>query len=441
MFLDNGRPTIDARTGRFLQNSPTRRNNASGNDATDGALIIAPGPRSLGGPNQGPAAFDNGKFREVAVPLGEIRTDETGRLIVVGGFGHSGSKPTTPLTNQFADNDNWYDDSSDGPVTASIRFSDGRVENAKPAWVIACQPKFAPAFSPLVTLYDMLYDLSAGDGNLLPGAPARPAFESDVWPILQRVLNYQWVNTYARDNHGPGGRADFSDKNRWNGLDDPGAAGATNRQRIFSLLRDPSSSNPPARLPWMPALFSDDYAEDQSRSLTLTRVQYSILNAWAGGNFDRTRTVAPELMPDALTRITLQACVGAAFFPGIEGGRRLRDRSLYVANEPFRLSPATLKAGEVTECMALPWQADFFDCTWEDGAGKGWWPTHRPDDVLLEASPADGPKQWIDGVNDMNELVARWSQLGIVVAREQPDGSVVYVETERTLAGPRTSKE
>jgi hypothetical protein len=101
----------------------------------------------------------------------------------------------------------------------------------------------------------------------------------------------------------------------------------------------------------------------------------------------------------------------------------------------------TLKAGEVTESMALPWQADFFDCTWEDGAGKGWWPTHRPDDVLLEASPADGPKQWIDGVNDMNELVARWSQLGIVVAREQPDGSVVYVETERTLAGPRTSKE
>jgi L-Lysine epsilon oxidase N-terminal/L-lysine epsilon oxidase C-terminal domain len=440
-FLDNGRPTIDAKTGRFIENSPIRRNNATGDEAADSDLIIAPGPRSLTGINQGPAPFDTGKFRGVAVPLGEIRTDQANRLIVVGGFGHSGSSPATPLANEFADNDNWYDDTADGPVAASIRFSDGRVENAKPAWVIACQPKFAPAFSPLVTLYDMLYDLSASDGTLLPAAPTRPGFDTDIWPILQRVLNYQWVNTFARDNHGPGGRADFSDKNRWRGLDDPSAAGTSNRQKIFSLLRDPSSVSPPARHPWMPALFSDDYAEDQDRSLTLTLVQYSILKAWASGNFDRTRAVAPELMPDTLTRITLQACVGGAFFPGIEAGRRLRDRSLYIANEPFRLSHEALKAGEVTECMALPWQADFFDCTWEDGTGKGWWPTHRPDDVLLEASPGDEPKQWIDGVADMNELVARWSQLGIVAARQQQDGSVAYVETERTLAGPRTSKE
>jgi hypothetical protein len=439
-FLDNGRPTIDAKTGRFLQNSPARRNNATGDDVADSDLIIAPGSRSLSGLNQGPAPFDTGKFRGVAVPLGEIRTDQTGRLIVVGGFGRSGSNPATPLTNEFADNDNWYDDTSDGPVAASIRFSDGRIESVKPAWVIACQPKFAPAFSPLVTLYDMLYD-SASDAHLLPGAPPKPGFDADVWPLLQRVLNYQWINTFARDNHGPGGRADFTDKNRWRGLDDPSAASASNRHKIFSLLRDPSSASPPAGLPWMPALFSDDYAEDQNLPLTLTRVQYAILKAWASGNFDRTRAVAPELMPDALTRATLQACVGGAFFPGIEAGRRLRDRALYMANEPFRLSHPALKAGEVTECMALPWQADFFDCTWEGGASKGWWPTHRPDDVILEASPGDGPKQWIDGVADMNELVARWSQLGIVVARQQPDGSVAYVETERTLVGPRTSKE
>jgi L-lysine epsilon oxidase-like protein len=441
-FLDNGgRPTIDAATGRFIANSPVRRNNATGDDAADSDLIIAPGSRSLSGLNEGPAPFDTGKFRGTAVPLGEIHTDQTGRLIVVGGFGRSGSNPATPLTNQFADNDNWYDDTADGPVTASIKFSDGRVEKAKPAWVIACQPKFAPAFSPLVTLYDTLYDLSAGNEALLPGPPARPGFDVDIWPILQRVLNYQWVNTFARDNHGPGGRADFTDQNRWRGLDDPSAAGSSNRQKIFSLLRDPSSANPPARRPWMPALFSDDYANDQDRSLALTSVQYGILKAWAAGNFDRTRTVPPELMPDTLTRITLQACVGGAFFPGIEAGRRLRDRSLYMANEPFRLSPDALKAGEVTACMALPWQADFFDCTWEDGAGRGWWPTHRPDDVLIEASLSDGPKQWIDGVANMNELVERWFQLGIVAARQQPDGSIAYVETERTLAGPRTSKE
>jgi hypothetical protein len=80
------------------------------------SLIIDPGPRSLTGPNRA-VPFDTGTFLGVAVPLGEVRTDRHGRLLVLGGFGQSASPTSAPLTT-FANNDGWYDDVSDGPVTA-----------------------------------------------------------------------------------------------------------------------------------------------------------------------------------------------------------------------------------------------------------------------------------------------------------------------------------
>jgi hypothetical protein len=57
------------------------------------SLTIDPGPRTISGRNQSGAAyqFDSGTFMGVKVPLGEVRTDEAGRLIVLGGFGHAAS--------------------------------------------------------------------------------------------------------------------------------------------------------------------------------------------------------------------------------------------------------------------------------------------------------------------------------------------------------------
>jgi len=54
------------------------------------SLIIDPGPRTLTGPDQR-TRFDGGRFRGIGVPLGDLRTDEDGRLLVLGGFGKSGS--------------------------------------------------------------------------------------------------------------------------------------------------------------------------------------------------------------------------------------------------------------------------------------------------------------------------------------------------------------
>jgi hypothetical protein len=105
-------------------------------------LVVDPGPRRISGQGEpvknGKAPpsrhFDTGSFLGTQVPLGEIKTDEAGRLLVLGGFGKSGStlpgnpigsNPAPEFHDYFANNDYWYDDISDGPVTATVTLPDG----------------------------------------------------------------------------------------------------------------------------------------------------------------------------------------------------------------------------------------------------------------------------------------------------------------------------
>src|SRR5262245_15110058 len=55
------------------------------------------------------------------IVLATLRTDEAGRLLVVGGPGKSGSPLNAPI-KFFSDNDGWYDSVSDGPVSATLRI-------------------------------------------------------------------------------------------------------------------------------------------------------------------------------------------------------------------------------------------------------------------------------------------------------------------------------
>jgi hypothetical protein len=100
-------------------------------------LIVDPGARSISGASQGPVPFDSGRFLGVSVPLGELRTDAAGRLLVLGGFGHSDvTQDGKPITT-FANNDFWYDDTSDGPVTATVTFGEGPMEKSFPVAALA----------------------------------------------------------------------------------------------------------------------------------------------------------------------------------------------------------------------------------------------------------------------------------------------------------------
>lgn len=62
---------------------PTTLRNVAVGDRSK--LAILPIARSVSGSNAGPTAFDDGKFMGSQVYLGELRTDENGRLIVLGG--------------------------------------------------------------------------------------------------------------------------------------------------------------------------------------------------------------------------------------------------------------------------------------------------------------------------------------------------------------------
>ena len=98
------------------------------------------------------------------MPLGEIRSDDANHLLVLGGLGKSASPPGSGLSDYWG-NDDWYDDVSDGPVSATITI---RATNTSPAvvgaWVIVAPPKFAPGIDNVITLYDRVFQAMVDAG-------------------------------------------------------------------------------------------------------------------------------------------------------------------------------------------------------------------------------------------------------------------------------------
>jgi hypothetical protein len=307
-----------------------------------------------------------------------IYEDGTGRLLVLGGLGRAG----TPFPKykklkddgdfDFANHDGWFDDISDGEVIAKVTLKDGRELYVKSAWVIVAPPKFAPELQTVVTLYDTLHQVAI-DRGLIPNPFSDPtfwpSFNRDIFPILRRADQMRWV--FAKSDVGH----DFS----------VGSAKQNVRMHIFHQFRVPSGHprEPGTGTGRMPFAWSDLYNEP-STSGTLTVTQYNMMRAWAEGNFQNDWDGAPpplsfEISPAGLDRAALEACVGAAFYPGIEASWKMRDVFKYV--EPFRLDPQSLSPGDISQQMSLPWQTDFVDCAYEDP--YVWWPAQRPINVLL----------------------------------------------------------
>lgn len=86
--------------------------------------------------------------------LGEPRTDAAGRVFVVGGAGVVAKAPSAAAISEYANNDGWFDDVSDGPVTATLRLrGDGKAVTVpvSGAWIVVGPPDFAPDLRPAVT--------------------------------------------------------------------------------------------------------------------------------------------------------------------------------------------------------------------------------------------------------------------------------------------------
>lgn len=436
------------------------------------SLVIDPGPRTVSSPGQS-ASFEGGNFRGIDVPLGDIAMDDDGRLLVLGGHGMtSTSNPGQPITN-YANNDLWHDDVSDGPVTATVKLkASGKVMDVQPAWVAIAPPDFAPDVTSVVTLFDVAVDVALRNGMAnVPGGPAStPSFTADIAPIFERLDALQWVQQGAR---GAGREAAvFTDLNVL------AAASDQTRAEIFARFRNPhldptsEEARQQANAEFLPALSGDSgttFPGRPQRWLTLTRTQYDTLAKWKDGNFAKDwqggfPEVKRDITPGGLDRAALEAGSGGAFYPGIEGGWILRNPQAYAA--PFRLSHDVMKPGYVTRHMACPWQADFFECM------SSWWPAQRPDEVLTleayrkvreieetlaDAAPGGAEAKrlerekarllaerslWARGLPQDSPagdvaMIESWAQHGFVVAADQDgerftiDGKAVLVEAER----------
>lgn len=353
-----------------------------GNGEPEADLVIDPGARSVSGANQ-TQLFDTGSIRfagqePVVVPLGEIRTDTDGRLLVLGGSGTSASPAGRPLPS-FWGNPGWYDDASDGPVSASIQLK-GSTEThaAVGAWVIVTPPKFAPHQDSPTTLHDRIFQVMVDAG--LATAPATTSYTRDIYPILQRARDIRWV--YETSAHS------------W---PDPVIAPAL-RAAIFERLAPPGD---------MPLLNGGDFE--------LTPAQRTHLQRWRDGEFedDWQGVPSPEasVSPSGLDRAALDAAVGASFFPGIEaGGLDAANRPILTPGnyaEAFRIDHAVVKPGGITASMALPWQADFIACA------DNWWPVPRPNRVIPRGESEY--VEWARGVDSFATMVEVWHTLGFIV--------------------------
>jgi hypothetical protein len=400
---------------------PARRN-ASIERGKRKALIIGPATAQIEGQNQKSDPLE-GQFLDKPTPvqLGQLLTDRRGRLMVLGGRGESATVAQDNPLRTFANNDAWHDDTSDGPVTAEVTLTDGtKLEVRNRAWVICGPPKFSPYTNNVVTVYDAMteailrHKIPWPETEIgPPPAPDQVSFTRDIFPVLDRLNGYQWVSQRAQRGHSPGKAGAFLSADTMITLSDPEAAKAPDslHKAIFKRLRTPiihppfdtnpvpgSISLPPdsveainqANLTYMPPLAGDEGDKTQGDPTTffsLTETQYVKFSLWKDGNFVNDWPGAPPVpepvdeldvneQPSALTRAALEACQGGAFFPGIEVTSILRYASFY--SEALRLSAAH-EAGDITKWMALPWQADFYECR------DHWWPVARPDDVVPES--------------------------------------------------------
>jgi hypothetical protein len=410
---------------------PRRNANVKGDDRQ--GLVIDGGPRSIRGTDTSGEEYQFwGKFQKTDVYLGEVQTDNAGRLLFLGGCGKSDSPTGTPIyttPDTFINADGWYDDVSDGPVTAEVTI-EGRTIPVEGAWVVTAPPDYGPGLKAVRTLYDLLFDLYVRQGWL--PFPETVSFRRDVYPILRRLSRLQWANKGFAAQFGPGGPNDFEDPDYLAKLAQSSAPGAFDtygelRRQVYNSFRDPDGTDNDA-LPW-PWIYGDAMdvpvpANTPRQNATVSPTQYGILRLWAAGDFeadwDEEETVPRRIedvplaeQPAMLDRAALEFCLADAFHPGCEVTWPIRHLTMFCA--PFRirhrrpdtpdpdydkeltpvkaLSPTgPLHAqgpGDLTRWMGLPWQADTSMC--QSGYSPDYdpylptfWPARVPNQVLTQ---------------------------------------------------------
>lgn len=406
---------------------PRRNKKVSG--AERATLELTPAPSSIRGVKQSGEEL-LGEFKGESVSLGQLHTDEAGRLLFLSGRGRaespSGAPPFDPHDKDTFNNaDDWFDDIADGPVDAKLSI-EGQPIPVEGAWVVVAPPNYAPEITGWRTLYDLLVDSYIAAGWL--AVPETTSFQRDVLPALTRLPGLQWVNQGFMIF----GKGQLYDLTNLETLERLGAAPSGGvdpnrqlREGVFAMFRPPNSSlNQPRLWPW---LYGDTYDGTVEASsphtmlespqllwLHLTRwAQGEFIGDWQAGSVEPTQIEDVPLadQPTTLDRAALDACLADAFHPGCELTWPMRHVSLF--ESPFRvrrrntpepdygplLGHAQLESldgplyaqppGGLTRWMGLPWQGDTAYCRsgYEpdfDPYLPAYWPARVPNHVLSE---------------------------------------------------------
>jgi|GEM_PF-403674 len=504
-------------------------------------LFIDPGPRKISGINQEvaidrnpsndyptyPRQFppDETPQGEVINKLGDLKTDSDGNLLVLGGKGNSQGQ--IPL-DSYGGADTWYDDISDGSVTCTIITDKGSINVLGKAWVIVGPPDFAPELVNIASWDDSIFDVGVRSGRLLEGLYDEGSYsdpdlsingfdksfqvnyQRDILPIIKRIAGYQWVANVQSMS------AFFSD---FNDLDpeniSPNADIIERRKEFFDYFQKPIPQEPitngnystqfnlfvdPAdpKIPKMPLNSGSNSVSNYNikKFMALTRTQYFFLRQWAFGICTNVEPVYANV--DSRNRASVGNVVGLPQCPGIEITWTTQNKVIYDDNDVYRIKQKDIdnavgltpsrdecegggcEPGDLTKRMAIPWQADFFNCTIQhvnfntedtnkydpdDGFGGAppsewprdtlipkpptyyayWWPPQAPWDVLVgdhtEAAQAAAGDlsaglqvNFMRGINSYSQMVNQgWSYLGFI-RNQNANASGFYpyfVETER----------
>ncbi|KAG8934016.1 hypothetical protein FRC02_010753 [Tulasnella sp. 418] len=361
------------------------------------------------------------------VYLGELQTDEAGRLIFLGGRGESRSVANPhvpqPMIEAEFDNMDWVDDTCDGTVELTVTHIESKEEMPTPkfkSWVICGPPKFARGARSPTTLYDVIEEIYEQRKRTQEGYEVeKPSFYYQIWDIFECTWILSWLNNFARA-HGPHGLGyNFMDHESKLALKPKGGSEPDlhkrERRKVFQFIRMPLSHKYEKQRKaqcmeiYMPRLSGESWdipelhrpAEekpiDPNRFLSLTELQFDRLEKWMKGDFETgVKTSPPDSLediplaeqPGALTRAALEWCIGAPLCPGIEVHWTAALPDTYdfevelkpgmKLDPPFRIAKH-VKPGDLTQTLAVPWQSDFYQCN------THWWPSTRPDDVVPEA--------------------------------------------------------
>ncbi|HEV7919801.1 MAG TPA: LodA/GoxA family CTQ-dependent oxidase [Thermoanaerobaculia bacterium] len=469
-------PSFDGSQGTAPKQSGLRNANA----ADRAQLVIDPGPREISGrKTQGKKyAFTGGKFFGKEVPLGELRTDDAGRLLFFPAHGHSASRSGDPATT-FANNTGWHDDIADGPVQATVTIK-GRPMSVEHAWVVVAPPDYAPGVMAVVTMYDVIAEASA---QIDPSVQPRvPSFTRHVAPTFIRLAQNQWVNAGFGKLFGFDSPLDLEDLLPT--LGDNSEFARPLREQLFARFRSPDyrTMEPDA----IPPVYGDSTnipATDPRQWYAVTAYQYDILRRWAAGEFaaDWTGAKAPRRLeeypvaeqPWALDYSALENTIGGPFHPGCEMTWPMRQPILYQSAfrlklrrgpapdyGPYLNSRVCLGAGgpldgsgpgDVSRWMAVPWQTDTSSCLyaytgWQDGVFlPTFWPVRVPNTVLTDEQYAivndpaqpygdrfdafkyDNRQYWLRALPPrenykavINTFVTQWNEVGVVTRTDGP---------------------